>query len=275
MVFKLEHFIDMHIHSEPDVRERSHNDFELASMLEENGGDAIVIKSHQFPTVDRAWYLQKLYPKIKVFGSVTCNFSIGGLNDIAVSYALLLGAKVVWLPTIDAKNHRLNEGKTGGISLLENGELTVEAKRILDLVVKHNITLGTGHISKEEIEKVATYLSNYDYKKLVITHPEFHIISLSIEEQISLVDRYDLFFERTYAQPIGNGEYKVNLEQNLKAIKEVGFETTIISTDSGQVENPPWNVSLPKYYDYMLEHGISEKALKSMAYEIPKKLLDI
>lgn len=45
--------IDMHVHSNPDIRIRAYDDFELTNAAVRAGARAIVIKTHQGSTVDR------------------------------------------------------------------------------------------------------------------------------------------------------------------------------------------------------------------------------
>lgn len=104
--------IDMHVHSNPDIRHRAYDDFELMEAAIRVGARAIVIKTHQGTTVDRA-YLCNRHNEIihhgdndfTMFGSVTLNRQMGGLNAAAVESGLKLGAKVIWLPTQSARNN--------------------------------------------------------------------------------------------------------------------------------------------------------------------------
>lgn len=72
--------IDMHVHSNPDIRHRAYDDFELMEAAIRVGARAIVIKTHQGTTVDRA-YLCNRHNEIihhgdndfTMFGSVTLN----------------------------------------------------------------------------------------------------------------------------------------------------------------------------------------------------------
>ena len=104
--------IDMHVHSNPDLRHRAYDDFELMEAGIRVGARAIVIKTHQGTTMDRAYLcnrhneiVHKGTNEFTMFGSITLNQVVGGLNVRAVETALKLGAKVVWLPTQSAKNH--------------------------------------------------------------------------------------------------------------------------------------------------------------------------
>ena len=47
--------IDMHVHTNPDLRLRAYDDFELMEAAIRVGARAIVIKTHQGSTVDRAY----------------------------------------------------------------------------------------------------------------------------------------------------------------------------------------------------------------------------
>lgn len=274
-MFNLNGIIDLHIHSAPDIRSRSHNDFELAEQAIEVGARAIVIKSHHSSTAERAWLIKKLYPEIDVFGSITLNRSVGGINPYAVDYALKMGAKTVWLPTIDASNHKEKEGKTGGIDVVVNNEITAELKEVLKIIAENNVILATGHISPKEIYRVVKEAKKQGVKKIVVTHPEFHIVGLSVSEQKELANEFPVYFERTYAQPIANGKYQLNLQTNLEAIKEVGYQSTIVSTDSGQIQNPLWKVAINEYVNYLIRHGISSKELETMTKTTPGALLDL
>ena len=51
--------IDMHIHAAPDVRARKLDDLELMEASVQRGVRAIVLKSHNFPTIwSTAWQLK-------------------------------------------------------------------------------------------------------------------------------------------------------------------------------------------------------------------------
>jgi hypothetical protein len=60
---------DMHVHTNPDLRLRAYDDFELADAAVRVGARAIVIKTHLGFTVNRA-YLTNQYVK-KVYGENT------------------------------------------------------------------------------------------------------------------------------------------------------------------------------------------------------------
>jgi hypothetical protein len=274
--------IDMHVHSAPDIRERAYTDIELMEAGIRVGARAIVIKSHHGTTMNRAFLVNE-FNKIMhhgdndftLFGSITLNYAIGGLNPVAVETGLNMGAKVVWLPTTHATNHLAKNGKKGGIECVRDGKIVEPLKSIIKLIKDYDAVLGTGHLSPAEIFVVVEQAKAMGLDKIVVTHPEFHIVGMSHEDQAKIVKDYNVFLERCYAQPIGGGVYKSNLADNLEIIREVGYQNVLISTDGGQVENPLWELALEEYIQYILDRGVSDEQMDVMTRKIPAMLLGL
>lgn len=274
--------IDMHVHSLPDIRERAYNDFELMEAGIRVGARAIVIKSHHGTTMNRAFLVNE-HNKIvhqgsnnfTMFGSITLNNAIGGLNPVAVETGLKMGAKVVWLPTTHAANQLRKNGKTGGIECLDNGKVKEPLQEILKMIKDYDAVLGTGHLSPEEIFPVVDQAKSLGLNKIVITHPEFWVVGMSHEDQVRIVKDYDVYLERCYAQPMGGGIYKSNLADNLLIIQEVGYRNVMVDTDGGQVENPHWELALEEYLQYLADKGITAEQLDVMTRKIPLMLLGL
>lgn len=268
--------IDLHIHSAPDVRQRRHTDLELAAAAREAGARAIVIKSHHVPTMDRAWHSTQATPGLAVFGAVTLNWPVGGLNHHAVSTALKQGAKIVWLPTLHAENHRHKEGRNDGIVVTRDGRVLEAAERIFELVAEADAVLATGHIGAEEIPVVVAAALAKKVRKIVITHPEHAIVGMNLDQQRALLrDFPTVIFERHYAQPDGHGGYAMNFATNLRAIEALGHASSVLATDAGQVENAPWVQCWEAYLAFLRKNGVSESALASMCAIQPAALLNL
>src|SRR5215470_8390310 len=163
----LEGAYDLHIHVGPDVIARRIDDIDCAKEFLDHGMKGFVLKSHYVPTGERAQVVAKAVPGSRVFGAVTLNHSVGGLNPVAVELAGRSGCKVVWMPTVDAQNEtagRLDGGHeklpfwakiqrelaAEGISppplsvVDEAGALTEPARRCLERIGRHNMILTTG-----------------------------------------------------------------------------------------------------------------------------------
>lgn len=275
---------DMHVHTNPDLRLRAYNDFELAEAGIRVGARAIVIKSHLGFTVNRAAmaneFIRRMYGDdtgFTMYGGVVMNKVIGGVNPEAVEKSLKLGAKVIWLPTQSAKQHLLKMGKdpADGIELVRDGKVVPELKDVFSLIRDYDVTLGTAHVSPEEAFVVVEAARDAGVKKIVVTHPEWWIVGMSVEDQVRMVRDYDVILERCYAQNMGGGVYKSNLPDNLDIIREVGYKNVMVDTDGGQTENPHWELALEEYMQYLSDHGVTEDELYYMTRTIPYRLLGI
>lgn len=277
----LEGVIDLHVHSWPDVRERKMSDMDLMEAGLKNGARAIVIKNHYMPTAARAAMVNRLKKEkygtvpFDMYGGIALNQSVGGLNPYAVEYTLKMGGKIVWLPTFDSEFTMKRKGKAGGVICVRNGKAVDEMKPIFQLIKDHDAALATGHISPEEIFVVAEAAKDAGIRKIIVSHPESNLVGMTLKQQKRAAEDYGVFLEHCYAQPVGGGEYKKNLETNLEAVKEIGAANTIIATDSGQVQNPYWYESLSESIQYLEEHGISREDLDRMTKENPAYILGI
>ncbi len=212
-----------------------------------------------------------------MFGSITLNRVVGGINLKAAEVALKLGAKVVWLPTQSAENHMRKMGQdiSGCVKVVENGKVLPEVKELFKLAVEYGAVLGTAHLAPEESFVVVEAARDAGVKNIVVTHPEWWIVGMSMEDQIRMVRDYDVILERCYAQNMGNGKYKSNLQDNLELIKAVGYEHVMVDTDGGQVENPHWEIAMDEYMQYLVDHGIPIKQVEYMTKVIPARLLGL
>ena len=278
---RLTGIIDMHIHSAPDIRQRKLDDLQLMEAAVERGVRAIVIKSHMVPTADRATLVNKIrqekYPDsdFQMFGSLVMNLPVGGINPWAVEASIKLGEKEIFLPTMTAENHCRKENKEHFVSVVKDGKIVEPLKDVFELVKDYDVALGTGHISPSEIFTVVEAARNAGVKKIIVTHPEFHIVGMSLEEEKRIVKDYDVLLEKVYAQPIGGGVYKKNLPDNVAHMKEIGCEHFIVSTDGGQMQNPEWYNTIAEYIDYLYDSGFSQEEIDVMTKKNPGRMLGI
>ena len=275
--------IDMHVHTNPDLRLRAYDDFELCDAAVRVGARAIVIKTHLGNTACRA-ALTNHYNRIvhaendfTMFGSITLNRCVGGINPVAVENALKLGAKVVWLPTQSARNHLLKMGKPtdGCVDMVVDGKVVPQMLDVFRLIKDYDAVLGTAHVSPEEAFVVVEAARNAGVRKVVVTHPEWWVVGMSLEDQIRLVKDYDVILERCFAQNMGGGKYHSNLPDNVALIKAVGYKNVMCDTDGGQTENPNWEIAMQQYLQYLADHGIPEEQIRYMTHDLPAWLLGI
>lgn len=269
----LEGAIDLHVHSAPDVDARRFDDLELAREAQRVGMGALLIKSHQNSTVERAWLVAKVVSGIQVFGGLVLNDTVGGLNIEAVKLALAMGAKEIWMPTRSALNHRLHHGQSGGISILDaNGGLVPEAVAILVAIAQSDCILSTGHLSPRESSVLIHQARQCNVRKVLVTHPEWSPTFYSVEEQKILSQLGNVWFERCFVSTThlcGCVPFQV-IEQ---AIIETGVATTVLSTDLGQPQTPPPAEGLRLYAERLRSSGFSREHIRQMMCTNPARLL--
>lgn len=267
--------VDLHVHSSPDIDPRRFDDIELATEAARAGMAALVIKSHQNSTVERAWLASKVVRKVQIFGGLVLNETVGGLNPSAVRVALQLGAKQIWMPTRSAKNHRAHHRQAGGITVKDNrGRLSRATVDILKLIGETDCILGTGHLSPEESVLLVRHARKYGVKKILITHPEWALTFFPVALQRELAASGYVTFERCFVSTTHRGGY-TPFRVITDAIADVGVDTTVISTDLGQPDTPPPAEGLRDYAAKLRAYGFSPHDLHRMMRVNPRRLLSI
>jgi len=282
--------IDIHIHHAPDLYARIQDPIELATEARAAGVRAICIKRHNFPTSGLAELTRKIVPGIDVFGSMACNRQVGGLNPIAVEAAIKYGARQIWLPTIDSTNHEVVTGSVGqhgkgltikgGISgyaarqpriylLDENDEPLPELTEIIQQIADADIILNLGHTSFKEMMIVSERAKAQGAKRIVCDHPFF--LKLSLEQQIAIADR-GVWMNFTAGEILPRW-WRASIGDFAQAIRAVGVKRSVLSTDCGQLHNPPMVESLRLMCQLLLEEGFSMDEIRVMLHQNPAALL--
>lgn len=269
----LEGAIDLHLHSAPDLDARKYDDLELAQEAKRAGMAAVLIKSHQNSTVERAWLVSRVVTGIQIFGGLVLNSTVGGLNPDAVQLALSMGAKEIWMPTRSARNHRAYFGQTGGLTVLDGqGELSPEAVAIVDAVAASNCILGTGHLCLQESLVLIAHARRRGVRKILVTHPEWAPTLYPLEVQKELAESPGVWFERCFFSTTEGGG-RVPCEAIHQAIIETGVAHNILSTDLGQPETPPPAEGLRLFAEWLGALGVSREELLQMMQTNPAHLL--
>src|SRR5438094_1488015 len=161
--------IDMHVHFGPDAHlQRSVDALDAARQAATAGMAAIVLKSHDYPTAPVAAVVDRMGEGVRVFGGLTLDKQVGGLNPAAVEVSAKLGAKMLWMPTLSSANDHLKFGRTEpGISLLDAHHRLAESLwEILKLARAHDMIVASGHVSVPEIHAVFTAAQQVGVERL-------------------------------------------------------------------------------------------------------------
>jgi hypothetical protein len=278
---------DTHIHVAPDVVPRIVDDVTLARRFADLGMDGFILKSHYTSTAERASVVRTAVPTINCLGAIVLNRAVGGMNPLAVEVAAREGARTVWLPTVDSVNEsHERDAPPGGregvkvpvwvklqLELREqgieippvpvvdaDGAVLPETSAVIERIAHHGLLLATGHLARDEIFSVVDAALRAGVTQIVITHPEFPAQSLNVEDQTALAERGAL--ERCMTTPHTG---KIAWEEWIEHIRATGPEHSVLSTDLGQVFNPPVQDGMGIMVDRLLQAGFDEQEVHVMA----------
>ncbi len=275
---------DTHVHISPDVVPRKIDDISLAHRFRELGLSGFVLKSHYGSTAERASVVRAAVPGVQVLGAISLNRAVGGVNPLAVEVAAREGARIVWLPTVDAINESherdappgskvpvwvkfQQELRDQGIEIEpvrvvdDGGAVLADLRQVLAMIARHELVLATGHLGRDEIFAVVDAALEEGVSEIVITHPDFPSQNLSVEDQRALADRGALL-ERCFVTPHSG---KIPWERWIENIRAAGAERSILSTDLGQTSNPPVEDGMALMVDRLLEAGFEDHEVHAMA----------
>ena len=283
---------DLHVHISPDVVERRIDDIGLARRFAEVGLDGFVLKSHYTSTAERAAVVREAVPGVRALGAIVLNRAVGGVNPVAVEIAAREGARIIWMPTVDSENERrhlaaagpetklpvwarlefeLREKGIGAepVAVLDaEGGVLPETRDVLALAAEHQIVVATGHVAGGEAYAIVEAALAEGVADVVLTHPDYPGQSIGVEDQVALA-RQGAMIERCFTTPYTG---KCSWDQWVEGVRAVGPERTVLSSDLGQVANPPVEDGLALMAQRLLDAGFTEDEVRTMAVANTRRL---
>jgi hypothetical protein len=300
MSLRIENAIDLHCHFGPDtigqtggraarpltgaeVAEHGHSvtGYEAAREAFESGHRAIVLKSHSFCSAQLAENLCQAVPGITVFGGACTDYASGGLSVALVESALLLGSRIVWLPTVNScqdHSHAPDRfpGRPGIAVIGEDGEPTQQVRDIAALCRDFDAVLATGHTSAAEHYAVVRSFAGAG--KILVTHAGEALAgpNLSVAQAKELADlgaTIELTAEccvQVFNRPPKSAQTMA------EAIAVIGHERCTLSSDYGWSKVVPRPApGLREFLERLWEVGVPERQIAHMASATPARLLNL
>jgi hypothetical protein len=251
---------------------------------------AVCLKTHNFPTAPMALLARKVVPGIDIFGSIACNLEVGGINPSAVEAIIKYEARQIWLPTIDSTNHAVVTGSVGqhGRGLTIKGGISDYARNkqrlflldadgapvpglheIFRMVADADIILNLGHISFKEMTAIVPAARRQGVKRIVCDHPFFS--HLSLVQQAELADQ-GVWINFTAGELLPRW-WRVSISEFAAAIRSIGVARAVISSDCGQLHNPPMVEALRITCQLLLEEEFTVEEIKTLLHHNPADLL--
>ncbi|HVZ64106.1 MAG TPA: DUF6282 family protein [Opitutaceae bacterium] len=275
-VVSLEGAIDFHAHSAPDTTRRSANSFEVVRQAKAAGMRAVVLKNHYVSTAALAQLAMQEVGGIEVFGGVVLNRSNGGINPEAVRRMVEVEGKrgkVVWCPTFDAEN-QVKSAKSNQpyVSVVRDGKPVPAMADIFQLVKQNDLVFATGHSSPAESIILLEAARQAGLKRLLVTHVLSESTRATIE-QMKVMVGYGATLEVVYLAHLGNRPLPMSV--CAEAIKAVGAEHFLMSSDLGQPGNPPHAQGLRDFISGLKANGISDREIDLITRKNPAHLLGL
>ena len=270
--------IDLHAHHDPDSYPRSADAFEIAKLAKERGLRGIVLKNHWTETAGLAYLVRKYAtPGYEVFGAVTLDTAVGGVNPQAVRYMIDVAGgygRIVWLPTHDSEHEvRYNKETRPFVRVSQGGRLLPEVHEVIGLVAQHDLTLATGHVTPEETLQILKAAKAAGVKRLIVTHPllDPQFTWMSVEQLKEAAD-LGAFIELTGGAVTSEGEPK---RRALAALKAIGPSHFIVGSDAGLAGRANHTDTLAAAAKSLRAAGLSEADLNLMFKENPAFLVKL
>lgn len=269
--------VDIHVHSDPDSVPRSIDAIEIAKLAKARGMRSLVLKNHYEPTASLAYLVRKEVPGIEIFGGIALNRTVGGINPAAVQRMTMVKGgwgRVVWMPTFDSENQvRFSKENRPFVSISRGGALLPEVKEVIGLIAKYQLTLATGHSTPAEVLMLIREARAQGVQRIVVTHAMLAPVQMSIAQMREAVE-LGAKLEFVYNALIGPSKM-FEIGQYAEAIRQVGVNACILSSDLGQAGNPLHPDGLLAFFVALRGESFSVAEIETMSKRNPAKLLGL
>ena len=286
----LQGVIDMHVHAGPSVANRELDAGDMAKEALQAGYAGFVVKDHYFPTVMSAKLVEKHLGegKLRVFGGIALNNSVGGINLHAVDAAYNMGAKIVYMPTVSAwmhiedhkGSHFVGSGNTSVEEvpmtyLNDKGELQKEVHDLISYLAAHpDLILSTGHGTYQEIDALIDAAVSGGVKKIMVNHP-FFLVRAPMD-MIAKWGKMGAYIELNACvfKPSGLGTVPHDVAYEL--LQNVSVDQMILDSDFGQKNNGSPVEGLYRFIQVLMNDlKVTETQINKMTKQNPAKLLEL
>ena len=268
----LEGVIDFHAHAAPDGTPRKVDALELATMAKAAGMRAIVLKNHYEPTASLAYVVRKAVPGIEVFGGISLDLTVGGVNPAAVEWMTKVEGgygKVVWLPTFDSESQVKRSGQQRPFAAVtRDGKILPEVLAVIALAAEHRLVLETGHSAPQESLLIIAEAKRQGVEHVLVTHAMTSPGGSMTLDEMREAATLGALLELVHS-PLTDEQ----LRKEAEAIKTIGAASFVLSSDLGQPQNPLHTDGLLAMYQGLMRHGISAVEIDLMSRKNPARLL--
>ena len=285
--------IDLHVHGQPDVSRRFANrgaDIDVARLAHAYGLRGWVLKSHLWPTMDRAGLIRDSLTDIdfEVYGSITLNPPAGGVSVTVVELAASHDAKVIFLPTWGSAADVARGGyipdrltlsapsfpryaSAHAISLTDgNGSLTGAVREVLDACRALDLSVATGHAGLSESLAVAEYCAGIG-ARVLITHPLHYVEQPGQLTRFTDLGAFVEFCNAPVLHPVGH----LTIRVVYAGLEAIGRRQAVLTTDIFSRWVPPEPECFRMFAEQLSYLGISADDIRQLLAANPRRFLGL
>lgn len=281
----MEDSIDTHVHGGSDPFERRQLEDEIGIDCTKAKMKAIAIKTWYTPSASRNALVQKIVDRwaaehgmrpVQLFGGITLNNSVGGLNPDAVLKCLGYPRfKYVWMPMTDSYYHQLTvfDRKNTGIKYVtDEGKVVPQMGEILRIIADNDLVLASGHYAYRETAILMEEAKRLGVKRMEVVHPTL------IHSKHTLTEMKELAREGVMIGLMGIASVHIRFAEGFRwllgIIKELN-EHMVWGSDSGQIQNPTEVEGQSWMIRVLLAYGITKEEITRIFKTNPARLLGI
>ena len=181
---------------------------------------------------------------------------------------------IVWMPTFDAENQvRFSKENRPFVSVSKGGALLPAVEDVITVIAKHDLVLATGHSTPEEGLMLLREGRRQGVRQMVVTHAMNEPVLMSVPQMREAAE-LGAFIEFVGGN-IGDQDGAARMDRFADAIRQIGPEFCILSSDLGQMGNPLPAPGFAAFLAAMRARGLSEEDVDRMSRRNPATLLGL
>ena len=178
------------------------------------------------------------------------------------------------MPTFDAENQvRFSKENRPFVSVSTGSALLPAVNDVIAVIAKHNLVLATGHSTPDEGLMLLREGRRQGVRQMVVTHAMNEPILMSVP-QMQAAAKLGAFIEFVGSN-IDDQDGPARMDRFADAIRQIGPEFCILSSDLGQMGNPLPAPGFGAFLAAMRARGFSVEDVDRMSRRNPATLLGL
>jgi hypothetical protein len=287
--------VDCHVHACPHINARTVNVLEATRQAAGAGMSAVGLMDNFCNSSGMAALAMAELGDlmIDVFGGLIMEPPAGGVTVEAARIALAYGygpgtgARYISMPTHHTRNIARSEGRSpsyidGCFYIPSNGELPDPLPEILDLIIRHDVVLNTGHLSAEEALRLTQEAKKRGVNRIMVPCGGYPPEAIREIAAAGAFAEFSFFF-LTHAPQVGlthvdeekHTGVSMTLAEMVEAIRAATPQRAILSGDLGVFVLPPPVEGFREFLVVLGQSGFSREELQRMSATNPAHLFHV